>query len=281
MKHTISILLLLFLVQFSLGQVKYTAKDSLVFLEKAKLISTIEAGSNSELIQQLGASFLDTPYVEKTLEIGDTEQLVVNLQGLDCTTYVENVMAFGLLHKNRQNNFEAFTENLETIRYRNGKLNGYPSRLHYFTDWIRNNEGKGLVRDITSELGGSELAKPIDFMGTHRPLYPFLVDDKNYNAILQVEESLAQHALCILPQEKIEANEDLIQTGDIIALATSIKGLDVTHTGFAVRKNGRIHLMHASIQGSVRITEVPLVDYLKKIKSNIGIIVARPTLLSP
>ena len=58
-----------------------------------------------------------------------------------------------------------FIKNLETIRYRNGVLDGYPSRLHYFTDWIRNNEQKGLVRDITSELGGTEHKKVYQFYG--------------------------------------------------------------------------------------------------------------------
>ncbi|WP_431126712.1 N-acetylmuramoyl-L-alanine amidase-like domain-containing protein [Flagellimonas flava] len=232
-------------------------------------------------IMAVGKSFLGMPYVEKTLEIGETESLVINLRGFDCTTYVENVLAFSLLLQNKELQFENFAKNLETIRYRNGKLDGYPSRLHYFTEWIRNNEQKGLVKNITNELGGKEHKKAINFMGTHRELYPFLADQQNYQDMLQVEKELAKESLCILAQDEIENKENKIRSGDIIALATSIKGLDVTHTGFAIEHNGRIHLLHASSSGSVRITQEPLVDYLKKIKSNIGIIVARPSLLSP
>src|SRR5690606_11756905 len=162
-----------------------------------------------------------TPYVEKTLEIGDTETLVVNFSGLDCTTFVENVLAFGSMLKQEQRSFEVFTKNLETVRYRNGEINGYPSRLHYFTDWIRNKQKKGLVDDITSELGGVILNKPINFMGTHRSLYPFLADDQNFEAMLQVEKELAEEELCYLPKNQIESKEHLIQSGDIIALATS------------------------------------------------------------
>ncbi len=247
-----------------------------------KALHQIEGKNLGDSLVLVGKSFLDTPYVEKTLEVGDKETLVVNLRGLDCTTFVENALAFTSMLKKEQLDFDNFIKNLKTIRYRNGILDGYPSRLHYFTDWIRNNEKKGLVQDITSELGGREHKKVINFMGTHRDLYPFLEQDKNYNAILKAEAELAKESLCILAQDEIQNNEHLIQSGDIIALATSIKGLDVTHTGIAIRKaDGRIHLLHASISGSVRITKKPLVDYLKKIKSNVGIIVARPTLLSP
>src|SRR5690606_2244568 len=215
---------------------------------------------------QVGKTFLGIPYVEKTLEIGPRESLVVNLRGLDCTTFVENVLAFGLLLKNGENDFEDFTDHLRHIRYRDGELRGYPSRLHYFTDWIRNNEAKGLVRDISAELGGTELIKPLDFMGTHRELYPFLASDENYVAMLEVEAELAQRTLCYLPQGEIREREHLIRSGDIIALATSIKGLDVTHTGLAIKmEDGSLHLLHASSSnGAVEIIREPLADYLDR-----------------
>ncbi|MCL6266800.1 N-acetylmuramoyl-L-alanine amidase-like domain-containing protein [Flagellimonas myxillae] len=276
------LIVLLFLVShLVVGQITCSPQDSIAFDKKMAQLEAFQDVSDINWVTAIGKTFLDTPYVEKTLEIGTKESLVINLRGLDCTTYVENVLAFALLLKNQQDDFGDFAKNLKTIRYRNGVLDGYPSRLHYFTDWIRNNERKGLVRNVTNEMGGEIHQKAINFMGTHRSLYPFLEDDGNYAALLDVEKNLAQESLCVLPQNQIEDQEHLIQSGDIIALATSIKGLDVSHTGFAIKQNGRIHLLHASSAGSVRITEEPLVDYLKKIKSNIGIIVARPTLLSP
>ncbi|KQC30488.1 N-acetylmuramoyl-L-alanine amidase-like domain-containing protein [Flagellimonas eckloniae] len=269
MLHRICIYLIFVFTLTLNSQITYSPLDSTLFYSKLTELK-------DDSIVEIGKSFLGTPYVEKTLEIGDKESIVINLRGFDCTTYVENVLAFGLMLQNNQTDFESFTENLKTIRYRNSVLDGYPSRLHYFTDWIKNNESKGLVKDITSSLGGIEVNKSINFMGTHRSLYPFLKNDKNFEDMLKVEKELAKQSLCILPQNQIENNEHLIQSGDIIALATSIKGLDVTHTGFAIRQNGRIHLLHASSSGSVRITEEPLVDYLRKIKNNIGIVVARP-----
>ncbi|MDT0606120.1 N-acetylmuramoyl-L-alanine amidase-like domain-containing protein [Croceitalea rosinachiae] len=273
------LLFFLGLSAISFAQITCSPADSALFNIKIEALKKIQAASSNDSIVAIGKSLLGTPYVEKTLEIGKTESLVVNLRGLDCTTFVENVLAFALLQKQNQQEFENFTDNLKTIRYRNGVLDGYPSRLHYFTDWIRNNEEKGLVKNITTDLGGIELQKAINFMGTHRHLYPFLADDVNFERILETEAELAQKELCYLPQDLINDQETQIQSGDIIALATSIKGLDVTHTGIALKKpNGRIHLLHASISGEVKITEEPLVDYLKKVKNNIGIIVARPIL---
>ncbi|RIV52454.1 DUF1460 domain-containing protein [Flagellimonas taeanensis] len=263
-------------------QITCSPKDKPLFESKMAVLEKTQAPSLGDTIMVVGKSFLGIPYVEKTLEVGDTETLVVNFSGLDCTTFVENVMAFSLMLRDRETDFDAFVKNLETIRYRNGELNGYPSRLHYFTEWIRNNEKKGLVKDITAEIGGVTLEKPIDFMGTHRDLYPFLASDENFQAMQQVETELAKEKLCYLPQDQIASKEHLIHSGDIIALATSIKGLDVTHTGIAIHQpDGRLHLLHASSKkGEVEISELPLADYLKNIKSNIGIIVARPTLLS-
>ncbi|SDD65727.1 Protein of unknown function [Pricia antarctica] len=230
-------------------------------------------------IVAIGKTFMGTPYVAKTLEIGDTETLVINLQGLDCTTYVENILAFSLMLEKGKAGFDNFTETLENIRYKDGQLAGYASRLHYFSEWIANNQKKGLLKDITAEIGGTEITKNIDFMSTHRNLYPFLSDDENFKMIQASENNLNDQPICIVPQNQIKVNEHLIQTGDIIALTTSIAGLDITHTGIATReKDGRIHLLHASTGSmEVEVSELPLVDYLKKIKSNTGIMVARPS----
>jgi hypothetical protein len=242
------------------------------------IISDLDKEAIGANMLAIGKTFLGIPYVAKTLEIGKTESLVINLRGLDCTTFVENVLAFGLMLKNNKTDFNSFVAYLETIRYKDGELNGYASRLHYFSEWIANNEQKGLLRDMTSEIGGVESSKTINFMSTHRELYPFLKDADNFDKIKASEEFLKMQSICILPQDQIKANEHLIQSGDIIALTTSIKGLDITHTGIATREaDGRIHLLHASTGSmEVEVSKQPVADYLKNIKSNTGIMVARP-----
>lgn len=277
---TIPLFILLFLTfQISFAQkITCSPKDKQAFENKTIEIDGLLEKDFGKTMVAIGKTFMGIPYVAKTLEIGKTESLVVNLHGLDCTTYVENVLAFSSLLRDGKDDFRSFTQALETIRYKDGKLHGYGSRLHYFTEWIRNNQQKGLLKDITNKVGGIEIKKEINFMGTHRDLYPFLKDDKNFEKILATEKELAQETFCYLPQDQIEANEHLIQTGDIIALATSINGLDVTHTGIATReKNGRIHLLHASTGSmEVEVSKLPLAEYIKGIKKNIGILVARP-----
>ena len=246
-------------------------------IQKIKEVEGIDNELFGEELVAIGRTFIGTPYVAKTLEDGEDESLVITLEGLDCTTYVENVLAFGLLKEKAGPNFDSFVKILEKIRYRDGKLDGYGSRLHYFTEWISDNEEKGLLQNITASLGGVELDKKLNFMSGHRDLYPHLKDDTSFQQIQETEQKLQQHPLCILSQEMLAVKEDQLQNGDIIALATSIEGLDVTHTGFALRADdGRIHLLHASSSGAVEISALPLVEYLKKIKSNTGVIIARP-----
>ncbi|MGI9549922.1 MAG: N-acetylmuramoyl-L-alanine amidase-like domain-containing protein [Aurantibacter sp.] len=262
----------------SAQQITCSPEDKQAFEDKTIAINGLLESDFGETVVAIGKTFISTPYVAKTLEIGEIESLVINLHGLDCTTFVENVLAFSLLLRDGKSDFDSFTKNLETIRYKDGKLDGYGSRLHYFSEWISNNERKGLVKEITSEIGGIEIKKEINFMGTHRDLYPFLKDDDNFEKIIETEKELKKRTFCYLPQDEIEANEHLIQTGDIIALATSIDGLDVTHTGIATRENdGRIHLLHASTGSmEVEVSKLPLADYLKGVKKNTGIMLARP-----
>jgi hypothetical protein len=259
-------------------QITCSPADKKAFENKTIAIDGLLENDFGKTMVAVGKTFNGTPYVAKTLEVGEVETLVINLRGLDCTTFVENVLAFGILLKNGQSDFDDFTQALETIRYKDGKLDGYASRLHYFSEWIANNEKKGLLKDITAEIGGIEITKDINFMSTHRDLYPFLKDDGNFKKIQASENYLNDQSICVLPQDQIESNEHLIESGDIIALATSIDGLDVTHTGIATReKDGRIHLLHASTGSmEVEVTKLPLSDYLKKVRKNTGIMVARP-----
>lgn len=253
-------------------------QDREAFATKMEAISQLEGDEVGDNMVAIGKMFMGTPYVAKTLEIGITESLVINLHQLDCTTFVENVLAFNLMLQQLKTDFESFTHSLETIRYKNGKLDGYASRLHYFSEWIANNEKKGFLKNITSEIGGVEINKEINFMSAHRDLYPFLKNEDNFKKIQASEKFLNHKSLCILPRDQIEANEHLIRSGDIIALTTSINGLDITHTGIASREaDGRIHLLHASTGSmEVEVSQQPLSEYLKGIKKNTGIMVARP-----
>ena len=125
-------------------------KDEAIFLEKNKIDL---AATSSESIIKIAKSFLETPYVASTLEINENEQLVCNLSELDCFTFDENVLALYLTKKKNSNSYKYFQDILTQLRYRNNKIDGYASRLHYFTEWVRQAEKNGYIKDITLEIG--------------------------------------------------------------------------------------------------------------------------------
>ena len=258
---------------------QFEVKDKELFeqyLQKLEEQQWTNLDTDAQVIA-IGQLFIGTPYIAKTLEIQGPEQLVINLRGLDCTTYVENVLAFKALAQNSDTSpFETFAKHLQTIRYRDGQLMGYSSRLHYFSEWIQDNEQKGLVQDLTSSLGGIEEKRSINFMGQHPQFYPQLSSAEEVKRIQQIEAKLSAQSFCYIPTSGIPHIQSKIKSGDVLALVTSIDGLDVTHTGFALWKEGKLHLMHASTSGEVVISDKPLVQYLKGIKNNIGIQVVRP-----
>ncbi|MEO8233036.1 MAG: N-acetylmuramoyl-L-alanine amidase-like domain-containing protein [Ignavibacteriota bacterium] len=232
----------------------------------------------NEVIVEIGKSFLGTEYIAHTIEKEGDEQLVINLTGLDCTTFLETSLTFTRCIKKGKTSFEDYQNELTFIRYRNGKIDKYPSRLHYFSDWIYNNQQKGIIKDITEEIGGKKIKFAVDFMSKNPKYYKQLQENPKFIPIIKKqEEEINSRQYYYIPQNEIEKIESKIQTGDLIALTTSDKGLDIGHIGIAVKMDdGRIHFMHAPLIGSkVQITEKPLSDYVKKIKKHTGIIVLR------
>ena len=232
----------------------------------------------NEVIIEIGKSFLETEYVAHTLEKEGNEQLVINLTGLDCTTFLETALTFARCIKKGKTTFDDYQKELTFIRYRDGKIDEYPSRLHYFSDWIYNNQQKGIVKDISEEIGGKKTKFDINFMSENPKYYKQLQDYPDFIPVISKQEKeINSRQYYYIPEDDIEKLESKIQSGDLIALTTSDKGLDIGHVGIAIKMDsGRIHFLHAPLAGSkVQITETPLSDYAKKIKKHTGIIVLR------
>lgn len=231
-----------------------------------------------EIMQTIGQQFKGAPYVAGMLDEPATETLICRLDGFDCVTFVETALAMGRGIQAQDYTYEAFARHVRDQRYRGGTMDGYCSRLHYFSEWIADNEARGTVRNITRELGGVLLDKRIDFMGTHRDSYPRLAaSDSLYQCILDMEGRLAEMDLYYIPQDRIRSVYPKLQAGDIIATATNIDGLDVTHTGLVfANPDGSKGFLHASTTGGVKVSP-DLQSYVQNNKSQIGIVVARPT----
>lgn len=231
----------------------------------------------NETAVEIGKMFLNTAYAEKTLEVcGDQEQLVINLNGLDCTTFLETTVTLARLAKKGRFTFEDYEKELEFVRYRDGKLNGYTSRMHYFSDWIYNAGQRNIIRDITHEIGGVPYANHPTFMSANTKYYPQLSNPEFVSQMKAYESEISQRKYYYLPKETVADHESDIRSGDLIAITISLANLDISHVGIAFEQNGRIHLMHASSDlKKVVISDKPLSDYLLGNKSQSGIMVCR------
>lgn len=232
----------------------------------------------NEVVVEIGESFIGTDYLAKGLESDGDEQLVINLTGLDCTTLVENTLALSRCVKAGTTSFDDYLSELQYIRYRDGIVDGYPSRLHYFSDWITDNIAKGVVADETKELGGKPIQFNLNFMSIHPGSYKQLNENPDLIPIIEMqEEEISLREYYYIPKEEFRSIEKCIRSGDIIAITTTVEGLDIGHIGIAVKMNDdRIHLLHApNVDKDVQITELPLADYLMKYKRHSGVIVLK------
>jgi len=220
--------------------------------------------------------FLGKPYVGGTLDINDTEQLVINLHEFDCVTFSETVSALTLCVKSGEYTNEKYFKNLQTLRYRNGKINGYLSRLHYFTEWLLNNQAKGLIRIVSNNFGDKDFDSEVNFMSQHPKYYKQLSDSATLARIKNIEKQISSARLKMVSEENLKNVEDSIKDGDLIAIVTTKKGMDIAHVGIAEHYNGRLHFIHASsAKKKVVLSDKPLSDYIKSIKTDSGVLVAR------
>lgn len=240
----------------------------------------IESGIKdaNSLVAQYGEWLLGTPYVAHTLE-GDTEMLTINIDELDCTTFVETLYALTRTTLTGRYSWRDFAHNLEDIRYRGGNLNGYASRLHYISDWIIENTFRGNIKECTQDFNGVQyMVKNIDFMSKNRDKYPALANDEVFMKIKGTEIGYRNHRF---PYLKVDFNNQkrikkMLKSGDIVAIVTNIKNLDVQHMGVIVLKNDVPYLLNASSVGKkVQIEEIDLAEYLRRNKTAIGIRVIR------
>ena len=245
--------------------------------------------SMAQGIVSIGTTFIGNPYpksnIDTTLKTAtggvvlqpiQNEVLVVNLKKFDCVTFVESMIALTQTRRNELPTFDIFKTNLTNVRYRNGAID-YAARLHYFSDWLYENEKNGIVKNITKEIGGEIFQKDVFFMSLKRDtLYGNMADPTTFNTLKSVEEAITKREKWYIPKDKVAAIESKLKDGDIIGITNVMAGMDMAHAGIVTWQNGRAYMLHASSQfRQVMITDVPLVDYLLRNKGQSGIMVAR------
>ncbi|MEO8636727.1 MAG: N-acetylmuramoyl-L-alanine amidase-like domain-containing protein [Gemmatimonadales bacterium] len=228
-----------------------------------------------------------TPYEAGTLDaylrsggIGAAiEPLTLSLTRFDCVTLVESCLGVGrVAQADGPPGWADFAREVERMRYRGGERRGYGTRLHYFSEWIADGARRGLVRDLGPELGGVDDRRPLRFMTEHRASYPALADDRVFEEIGAMERRLDELPRRVIPTSRIVEASDQIATGDVLAFATAIPGLDVTHAAMAYRdREGALRVLHAPLSGGVvEVSRLTLPEYVMAIRRSTGVLVARP-----
>lgn len=245
-------------------------------LEKTRAANLV---TPAERVVFIGKQFVGTPYKAATLEY-DEELLTVNLSQMDCTTLVENVIALAGTAAVDTATFDDFVAKLQNIRYRNGVVDGYASRLHYSSDWVADNVKRGNLVEVTGKFPAAvKQSKRLDYISTHSRDYQALREDTA--ACQQIKDIEKQYNPCLfsyVPKNMIAAPavQKNLKDGDILLITTSTKGLDVMHMGIVVFKSSKPFLLHATTKGNVvKVDSQPLAMYLSSLKSATGIRVVR------
>ena len=276
MKRLLIYIIGIMLVQGMAAQTTYLQADSL------KICQLLQQANRETSVLLLARQFLGVPYVAHTLEINDDERLVVNTRQLDCTTLVETVTALKLCTQADKHGFADYLNALRQLRYRQGRMAGYPSRLHYFTDWIRDKVEMQLVTDIQQPNPPFSAVQTVnvDYMSTHPSAYKALkANPALIPEIRAAEQSLTGLKVRYIPKRSVRNSallRKVVKDGDILAITCNKKGLEIAHLGFAVWRSDGLHLLNASMIHK-KVVEEPmtLYQYLQKHKTHTGIRVIR------
>ena len=112
---------LAFILSFSFSYSQVFSEEDVEICD-SKLQLAVEKNlaekSIGDIIVEVGKSFIGTDYLAHGLEKDGDEQLVINLTGLDCTTFLENSFVLARCIKEGKTSFEDFMSELQLIRYR-------------------------------------------------------------------------------------------------------------------------------------------------------------------
>jgi len=262
----------------------FKGRDKFEALKQRAIAENWSAYPIGMRVAVVGRAMIGTPYKSYTLEIDNhIEASSVNFTGLDCWTFFEASLAFARMVGEPQANWtpQTFLKYIELDRYRGGHCDGtYLSRLHYLEEWFSDNARRGLIADLTRDLGGERVAHSADEMTIHWRSYRYMAANPSLRAgIHEMEERVSAIPMYHIPKSRVPSIESGIHTGDIIGITTWDRGgIGTSHVGIAYRTpDGVLHFMHASSPSNYGhvVLDTRLSDYLYRYSSDTGIMVAR------
>ncbi|MCS5698127.1 DUF1460 domain-containing protein [Cyanobium sp. FGCU-52] len=224
----------------------------------------------------LASRYLGTPYRAFSLDKGPGERLRLDLTGFDCLLFVEQLL--GLVNSRavstQSEAVDQFVDHVRRLRYDEGKVD-FCHRHHYFSRWAEAAERAGYLVNLTPYLPGAVTRTlELNWMSTHPSAYAPMREPANRDCITALERGLSTRQ-SYLPLAQLPAALPSLRDGDLFALVTRLKGLDVTHVGL-VRVNGdRVEAIHAAPGRGVMLSE-DLARYAAGVPDVIGATVLRP-----
>ena len=235
--------------QITLG--KWTRETLDILLYESSAIT-----DTGKRIDFLSGKFLGVGYRESTLigDINKAEILVINLNGVDCFTFIDCVESMRI-----SNSFSEFKENLKRVRYRSGNI-AYENRNHFFTDWREYNPD--LVEDITEYTGAGKSSR-----------VKKILNQKDDGTCFLPGISCRERQIVYIPAGNVDdAVIENLRTGDYIGIYSEKPGLDVSHAGILIKDKDDVLFRHAS-KNSMRVLDE---NFRKYISGKPGIVVLRP-----
>ena len=256
-----------------------------------RLVAKAKAGNwkaltIGERTAAVGQALVGTRYKHFTLEIDNRiESPSVNFQGMDCWTFFEIALGFARMLNEPESNWtpERLLHYIELDRYRGGECTGdYLSRLHYLEDWLYDNNRRGLVEDLTRDLGGQSVPHSAREMSAGWRHYRYLAANRSLlGPLARMEANVSSRPLYQIPKSQVAKIEPKLHSGDIIGIISRDRSsiYSTTHVGLALRtSDGVLHFMHASSPSNYGrvIVDAELSKYLNRYRSDSGILVGRP-----
>ncbi|MDD5732957.1 MAG: DUF1460 domain-containing protein [Bacteroidales bacterium] len=217
----------------SSSRIRVAPEDKAVYEKVMEALAPVLEEPMPVVIMKAAEAMLGTPYAGGTLE-QEPEMLTVSLARTDCILLVEACVAMAQTARQEDSSFEAFCANLKQLRYRDGLVDGYASRIHYTSEWILQAEARGMAAEVSMNIDGTPLAQGFSYMSSHAEKYPLLAADQQLVArIAAMEERLQREKYYFIPKKNLENNLDNIHNGDMICFVTNTEGLDISHVAFA------------------------------------------------
>lgn len=266
-----SIRLLIFFVSVLLlslnsrAQRVHCAKDSMQAMKI--LAKNHKAGSKAaEHIAPIAESFLGVKYEPLTEK--DTDVLELRFDAFDDLTFLNTVVAIArVVTQPGPLRPVDVMQQIENVGYRQGKADGFSTKLVYGADWILNNKSRGIIKELTDDYSNSYKTKSLEKLTKERERYVALSDSAMYERQKMVEMGFRTHKIPHLKRESFGLGDVAteLRDGDIIMLLSTDPAFDVFERGIIVKRDDGYHFIHASEKdGQVVEEPEPMTRYLKR-----------------